>query len=201
MKINDFKKHMYYLNIIVAIIIALLFYVVLFSITKFLIDKLPEYYLWNDMSSRYKISYFGLTLFEVFFVVLNLPIYMYGVYFIVSSSIANHKGRDQESREPIKLIINGPYSKVRHPMYAGFILIQTGFWLSICSLYGIAILVVLVPIFVFNSYREEKNELIPKFGNEYRRYINKVGLRFFDKKIRVYLIFLMLITIVGIIKM
>jgi len=71
------------------------------------------------------------------------------------------------------LVISGIYSKIRHPMYAGLILIVLGYFFfsgSLTAAIQLACLLVYLPIGI---YFEEKN-LIELFGEEYKTYKSQV---------------------------
>jgi protein-S-isoprenylcysteine O-methyltransferase Ste14 len=74
-----------------------------------------------------------------------------------------------------KLVTTGLYGYVRHPQYLGFLVFTTGInvlWLTIST-------IILWPILVTLYYRlakEEEKRLEEKFGEEYRRYKNKVPM-------------------------
>lgn len=77
-----------------------------------------------------------------------------------------------------KLIINGVYRYVRHPIYSGIILMTFGYGLYSSSIYKIAIAVLLCALFSLKSSYEEQ-QLMSKFP-EYRDYKAITG-RFFPK--------------------
>lgn len=68
-----------------------------------------------------------------------------------------------------RLALDGPYSRIRHPQYAGFVLIMFGFLLQWPTL----ITLVMFPILVFMYRRlalREEREVAAEFGTEYERY-------------------------------
>lgn len=67
----------------------------------------------------------------------------------------------------------GPYGRVRHPQYAGFILIMTGFLLQWPTLLTLAMYPVLVVMYVRLARCEEAEERL-RFGAEYDRYAAEV---------------------------
>jgi protein-S-isoprenylcysteine O-methyltransferase Ste14 len=67
------------------------------------------------------------------------------------------------------LAIGGPYAWVRHPQYAGFILIMLGFLFQWPTLITLLMLPVLVVMYVQLARREER-EVQAEFGDEYARY-------------------------------
>ena len=71
------------------------------------------------------------------------------------------------------LAVSGPYARVRHPQYIGFVLIMFGFLLQWPTL----VTVVMFPILVFMYGRlakHEEREMLAQFGEEYRRYMDSV---------------------------
>ena len=77
------------------------------------------------------------------------------------------------------LITNGPYRWIRHPLYTFGGL----FWLGICILcaqwFAALMLSAGLVVLRFRTTREEAN-LIEKFGDEYRSYMDRTG-RFFPR--------------------
>ncbi len=73
-----------------------------------------------------------------------------------------------------RLVVTGVYSTVRHPQYAGFILVLVGFlvqWPTIITL-------VMFPFLIYMYYKLAKNEekeMIEKFGDEYMEYMKRTG--------------------------
>lgn len=76
-----------------------------------------------------------------------------------------------------KLITQGIYSKMRHPIYTGYLLMYLGAFFILRSLWT------LFPIFVFSTFfyysaLDEEKFLLKKFGAEYFSYMQKVPWRF-----------------------
>lgn len=68
-----------------------------------------------------------------------------------------------------RLAIEGPYARVRHPQYLGFVLILFGFLLQWPTILTLAMFPVLVFMYV-RLARIEEREAEARFGDEYRRY-------------------------------
>ena len=77
----------------------------------------------------------------------------------------------------------GPYAHVRHPQYAGFILIMVGFLFQWPTLLTLAMFPVLVLMYLRLAHAEER-EALSQFGEDYKRYIIAVP-RFFPRPSRV----------------
>ena len=69
-----------------------------------------------------------------------------------------------------RLALTGPYARVRHPQYAGFILIMLGFLLQWPTLVTLFMFPILVYMYVKLARREEQ-EALAQFGDAYRRYM------------------------------
>jgi protein-S-isoprenylcysteine O-methyltransferase Ste14 len=78
-----------------------------------------------------------------------------------------------------KLAITGPYSRIRHPQYAAFMVIMLGLLIQWPTLPTLMMFPMLVWIYIRLARREEK-EAREEFGEEYFRYA-EVTPRFFPK--------------------
>jgi protein-S-isoprenylcysteine O-methyltransferase Ste14 len=77
------------------------------------------------------------------------------------------------------LAITGPYARIRHPQYVGFVLIMFGFLLQWPTILTLAMFPVLVMMYVLLALREEQ-EVAAEFGEEYVRYAERTP-RFFPR--------------------
>ncbi|OPY30284.1 MAG: Isoprenylcysteine carboxyl methyltransferase (ICMT) family protein [Methanocella sp. PtaU1.Bin125] len=66
----------------------------------------------------------------------------------------------------------GPYRYIRHPGYTGDLLFHFGIAVTFHSLYGFAIMLLLIPCFIYRMGIEE-TMLTVWFGDRYRRYIER----------------------------
>ncbi len=67
------------------------------------------------------------------------------------------------------LATTGPYARIRHPQYVGFILIMAGFLLQWPTIVTLVMFPILLTMYVRLAKREER-EAETEFGDEYRRY-------------------------------
>jgi methanethiol S-methyltransferase len=74
-----------------------------------------------------------------------------------------------EAQHTHTLAVTGPYAYMRHPQYAGFILIMFGFLLQWPTLPTLLMFPVLVIMYVRLARREER-EVLAEFGEVYARY-------------------------------
>ncbi len=75
-----------------------------------------------------------------------------------------------EAQRYHRLAASGPYARVRHPQYIGFILIMTGFLFQWPTLVTLTMFPVLVTMYVLLARREERDALA-EFCEEYRHYV------------------------------
>jgi protein-S-isoprenylcysteine O-methyltransferase Ste14 len=68
-----------------------------------------------------------------------------------------------------QLAATGPYARIRHPQYVGFVLIMVGFLLQWPTLITLVMFPILVMMYVRLARREER-ESLAEFGEEYARY-------------------------------
>ena len=70
------------------------------------------------------------------------------------------------------LATTGPYARIRHPQYAGFLLIMVGFLLQWPTLITLAMFPILAIMYVRLAQREER-DVEAEFGDEWRRYAQR----------------------------
>jgi len=71
------------------------------------------------------------------------------------------------------LAMTGPYARVRHPQYVGFVLIMFGFLLQWPTLLTLVMFPILVTMYVKLARHEERAALV-EFGEAYTRYVDAV---------------------------
>lgn len=74
-----------------------------------------------------------------------------------------------EAQRHRRLATTGAYARVRHPQYAGFVLIMAGFLFQWPTLVTLVMFPILVFMYVHLARREER-DAIAEFGEEYVRY-------------------------------
>ena len=75
-----------------------------------------------------------------------------------------------------KLVTDGAYGLVRHPIYLGVFLI----WLSLGIAFECLVVILLTAVYVIPAYllymRSEEKMMLSEFGDEYRQYRDRVGM-------------------------
>jgi len=74
-----------------------------------------------------------------------------------------------EAQRTHTLAVTGPYARLRHPQYAGFIVIMLGFLLQWPTLLTLLMFPILLTMYVRLARREER-EVLAEFGEVYARY-------------------------------
>jgi protein-S-isoprenylcysteine O-methyltransferase Ste14 len=104
-----------------------------------------------------------------------------GVILIVLGVIIRRRVREALGRcfsyglrtsEGHELVTSGIYGHIRHPAYAGNLLIWSGLPLVFSSLLGFLVMLLLVPPFLYRM-RIEENMLLKRFGNRYLEYMKR----------------------------
>ncbi len=69
-----------------------------------------------------------------------------------------------------RLIVTGPYRRLRHPSYTGALFVFFG--IGLCLGNWISMLIIIIPLLAVYGLRiqEEENALLAAFGDEYRAY-------------------------------
>jgi len=132
-------------------------------------------------------DYFGIFIPRFNFYSINAPIQVTGLIFaMVGNILLNISYRTlgiyweypiDGKRRKRKLVTDGIYSRIRHPIYLSFYLICIGMFLILLDLI-LLILLFLGGIGLYLQALEEEKTLYEAFGNEYMNYKKQTG-RFF----------------------
>lgn len=88
-----------------------------------------------------------------------------------------HKKIFQDERKELIVIKTDIYSRIRHPMYFGSILVYLSFVILSLSIIAMIIFVIVI-IFYYYLCRYEETLLIEKLGDEYKDYVKEVPMLF-----------------------
>ena len=89
--------------------------------------------------------------------------------FVAAGTLRRFYSPSLRMRMDHRLITNGIYRFVRHPLYTGVGMATVGILVVASSLYGFLTLLVLIPL-VLNRIRIEEKMLTAEFGDSYRAY-------------------------------
>ncbi|MHA1904116.1 MAG: methyltransferase [Candidatus Thorarchaeota archaeon] len=129
-----------------------------------------QWFAWSQIPSYPEVvRWFGVVL-----VLVNIPILGW-----IHRTLDRQYSPCLQIKDSHSLITDGPYAKVRHPMYT--VLSAFSFGISLLTanflIIGFAILVIIPFPFVA---RKEEQMLLETFGDEYSTYMNRTG-RFFPR--------------------
>ena len=114
------------------------------------------------------------------FLVQYIPNYVRGILACFTLILAGylpfkaHKMVFEEERDAPRVIKEGVFAYVRHPMYLGAMLLYLGLFFATLSLASLALWILIIVFYEFTSSYEEKL-LLAHFGEEYKAYKNSVG--------------------------
>ncbi len=92
-----------------------------------------------------------------------------GGFFLISTAWEVLYKAQREHR----LVTDGPYARLRHPQYVGFVVIMLGFLLQWPTLITLLMFPILIVVYIRLARREEQ-EVIAEFGDAYNAYIKSV---------------------------
>ena len=97
-----------------------------------------------------------------------------GLWFWTHETLGRFWSAKLRVRDDHRLIVSGPYARVRHPMYSAIVGWAAGLGLLIASWLPLAFAALAAVLFLGRAPREEKM-MIEQFGDEYRAYMKTTG--------------------------
>jgi protein-S-isoprenylcysteine O-methyltransferase Ste14 len=80
------------------------------------------------------------------------------------------------SGRAVELLMKGPYSIVRHPIYCSYLFVWIGGAISACSPWAAVGIPPILLLYLSAIRHEERALLTSNLGNEYSRYMTSVGM-------------------------
>ena len=160
--------------------------------------EMPEFKLWKVIDFSIPNLFFPISFFDFVHLLLGVSIFVYGMYTVVEIVRVNQRVQAGKNN-PIRLLTEGFYSTVRHPMTGMFIVILFGFMFSLGSALSLVIIILFALFFHGATLYEENTWLIPKFGQEYLSYMKNVPRRYLPKVETTILIILFGFSIIGLV--
>jgi len=127
---------------------------------------LPMGTLWGHTLQQY-IGYWGMY--------IGFALNLIGAYLVIQGWKDVHEHYWSKDEGKGSLVMEGVYRYIRHPQYAGFILITLGLLIHWATIP----LLVMWPILLFQYHRlalKEERELENEFGDKYREYRRRVSM-------------------------
>lgn len=176
----------------IAIILANLYFIaILFSWQSY-----PELKLWKFVDISLNSFYFSVTLFRIIHLSLGILFFIYGIINVIEIIAINRKAQLRKN-QPGYIIRSGLYGKMRHPMYSMIIIMQASLFFSLCSALGVLFSIIFLSFFMLLGLYEEKFQLLPIFGENYRDYMKEVKMRFFPIFLKIYLVSIYFLSFIG----
>ena len=186
-----------FMHVAITLVWGITGYVLLYYLFKYIFNCIGDFQPWNDFKILLNIGDVELIKSDLAYFVWGLIIVCYGTIRLSKITYQNHSAKNKENSTPHKLLTTGYYTKVRHPMYGTFIILQAGFLLSLRSFIGIIVALIVVIAQYINAGFEEKKQLIPIFGEEYSQYTKKVSRRLLTRFELIALILALLFSVAG----
>lgn len=149
-------------------------YILLYFLFQPLLAVIPDVRPWAGLAAWFSFGRAAFVKTDAAYFACGLILSVYGTLKLVQVTAENHASRSKGSDVPERLLTAGSYARARHPMYAAFIVLQSGFLLSLRSLDCLFLALVLAVFQYGNAYFEEKKVLVPAFGKEYALYRKNV---------------------------
>lgn len=150
-------------------------YVLLYYFIKYIFTCIPDFQPWNNFKTWFALGGVRFIKADLVYFTCGIILACYGTIRLSKITVQNHSVKNDKSNTPKKLLVDGYYAKVRHPMYGTFIILQVGFMLSLRSFVGMIIALIVIIVQYANAVIEEKSQLIPIFKEEYNLYIKNVS--------------------------
>ena len=177
-------------------IISLIFTIGAFFLSILTRSEFQAFFLWKSIDYVLFSGFIDFTLFLLVHNIIGAIIFLIAFYQcleIVRINNQAHSGKNQ----PNRLLQDGYYAKVRHPMTTRFLLILFSFCFMMSSLISLIIYLPLHLFFLLITIYEEKRILYPIFGESYNKYKENVSHRFFNKTMILLLFLLSIFWISG----
>ncbi|PXV93302.1 phospholipid methyltransferase [Lachnotalea glycerini] len=172
-------------------------YTMIYIFLKFAISYLSDAYAWNDAQSWFTFERLKFVKIDLIYFIIGLLMIYYGSIRLLNISIQNHSVKNENDEIPKRLLKDEYYAVVRHPMYGTFVILYMGTLLSLRSLDGLMIALLMTAGTYMNAIIEEKRVLQPVFREEYQQYKKDVKAILLKKTQIFTLIIIMFFCIVG----
>ncbi|MGW8115254.1 methyltransferase family protein [Caproicibacterium sp. NSD3] len=185
------------LHKVISLVCGVAGYIVLYYFIQYIFTSLPDLRPWSNFMPWFSLGGVLFSKIDLIYFTYGLILICYGTVKLSKITMQNHSVRTEKSNTPERLLVTGYYAKVRHPMYGTFIITQAGFMLSLRSLDGIIIACIILVFQYTNAAIEEKKQLIPIFGEEYKTYAQNVGRMLLTRSEIIALSLVVLLSAVG----
>lgn len=186
-----------FLRLAIGFVWGIIGYILAYYFIKYALVYIPDFKPWNNFEEWFTFGGVTFTKADLVYFASGLILTCYGSIRLSKITAYNHTAKSEKDSAPKKLLINGYYAKVRHPMYGTFAILHAGFMLSLRSLVGMVIVLIVIIVQYANAAIEEKKQLIPSFGEEYYLYINNVGRKLLTRHEAIAFTLVVLLSAIG----
>lgn len=173
---------------------TLIFALIIITADKSLPSGLP---MWKTIDAPLHLGPVPLTWTRLVHLLLGFPLFLYGAFQSQRATALKNSAEDHQRRVPTRLVETGEYARVRHPMYAAWMLSNTGIGFALQSSYGVGYMLLALVVLAFNGIIEERTQLIPLFGQAYLDYAQRVRARYFTPLTAAYVILLVVLSLAA----
>ena len=145
-----------------------------YLLLKYALQFLPDVSPWSHAEVWFTFYSIPFSKYDGPYILFGLAANCYGSLRLAKITAQNHSVKNEKSGVPAKLLTDGCYAGVRHPMYGAFLILHASLLLSLRSLIGMLLALAVVGFQYLNARWEENRELRPLFAEEYERYAGAV---------------------------
>lgn len=172
-------------------------YTAIFVLLKILIIYLPDIYAWKHAKVWFTFEGIRIIKMDIIYFFTGLLMVIYASFRLKNITVQNHRAKNKSKNIPERLLKDGYYAKVRHPMYGTFVMLYMGVFLSLRSLFGVVATLLLLTGQYLNALFEEKLVLQVMFQEAYQQYKKEVKGILFKKYEIMMLIIVISLCILG----
>jgi protein-S-isoprenylcysteine O-methyltransferase Ste14 len=148
--------------------------------SRYVVPLFPAFPLWDSLDRRIvRVAGLDLSLFGLIHLGVGFALATWATARLSLVRARHFTWRERKGRSPAALITDGFFARVRHPMAGATFLYGLGLLCSFHSGWALVPLAAAAILPVVSTRSEERRELMPRFGEEYCRYAQKVRRRLF----------------------
>lgn len=172
-------------------------YTAFFLLLRLGTDKFPDLYAWKHMNSWFTFGNITFIKADLIYYAAGLLIIYYASFQLNHITLQNHSVKEKNNKMPKQILKDGYYAKKRHPMYGAFLFLYIGVLLSLRSLNGILLALLLIGFQYINAILEEGRILKTKLKIEYQQYKREVKGIFFNLEQRILIVIIFMVCLIG----
>ena len=172
-------------------------FIMVLVIAGLLTPLLPGPQFWISIDQTITLAGGTISLATLLHILIGYLLFIYGSFHAWQATRLKNTVEDSRHELATRILDSGYYARVRHPMYAMFILANVGLGFAMHSIYGLAFGLLSLAAFVANGIFEEKYVMLRFFGEEYLDYMRRVTARYFTAGQTIVLSLVLVLYIAG----